>query len=793
VTWGLWGVDHTAGASQSWFHISPHDLPEGTALTPGGGESPYLDTYALGGFDGVQDHVWMDRLENVGGWRGNHVYRVEPSHPPRLWDENNPSMGWVAPSARIVRKYPESILGDVGQAIDEHEDDNDDASTFNSEYFLHDWDAQHRTAARLAMPEGGWYHASPHELPVGTTLTPGGGESAFAAVYRDHLGPELQSHVWLADSRNIAGWVDRGSDGVYTKHVYRVEPSDTPRLYNEDDPHMGWVVPSARIVEKIPAHAVPPYDPFDDDEDDHPHTAARLASWHHSISHEDQGREGIYTVNDGDYKAGDLWYALAGGKAHIDSITVHPDYRGGGVGQSLIERLSRDFPDHKINPGTTTQAGHDFMRRMQQLPHLADSFDPDWQPDILPENVGRAYDQHHIDRLDPDRDHTASRLAMPAIDAYDEYDDDDGVPAGERVDHQDVRPGPYFHSTQNDFPPGHVLVPRRELGMDENPMAPNHSNWVWMSEHPADAHYHAGAGAHIYEVEPLGEGPWKWNKHPDWDDTEDGGNRYVSTRARIIRKIEPDENGEYYNWTPHTAARLAMPAPKFPDFGHQLPHVGPMLGTDPDDGHDESWWNNGGCGAMALAFKNTWPDLKIGAEIVDGDIVHHAWVHDGKHAHDAYGTHVNDPTAGGPTHDDGTIHMDVDPDDLADMMGVDWSEDEPWEDSDVSRAGKEIEHHWFGYDFDTGEYHNQNNQKEARIMTAAVTVYTKPDCPQCTMTKKQLDKLGIDHDTVDVTQDPDAHAYVTGLGYASAPVVVVNDGEAHWSGFRPDHLRGLVE
>jgi glutaredoxin-like protein NrdH len=90
-------------------------------------------------------------------------------------------------------------------------------------------------------------------------------------------------------------------------------------------------------------------------------------------------------------------------------------------------------------------------------------------------------------------------------------------------------------------------------------------------------------------------------------------------------------------------------------------------------------------------------------------------------------------------------------------------------------------------------YEQSRNQKEAHIMTAAVTVYTKPDCPQCSMTKKQLDKLGIDHDTVDVTTDPEAHAYVTGLGYASAPVVVVNDGEAHWSGFRPDHLRGLVE
>ena len=238
--------------------------------------------------------------------------------------------------------------------------------------------------------------------------------------------------------------------------------------------------------------------------------------------------------------------------------------------------------------------------------------------------------------------------------------------------------------------------------------------------------------------------------------------------------------------------RLAMSAPKFPDFGHQLPHVGPMPGTDPGDGHDESWWNNGGCGSMALAFKNMWPDLKIGAEIVDGDTVHHAWVHDGKHAHDAYGTHVNDPTAGGPTDENGVINMDVDPGDLAHMMDSDWSEDEPWEDSDVRTAGKEIEHHWFGYDFDTGEYHNQHNQKEAHLMTAAVTVYTKPNCPQCTMTKKQLDRLGIEHRVIDVTVDPDAHAYVTGLGYQQAPVVVVGDGEQHWGGFSPDKLKGLL-
>lgn len=83
-----------------------------------------------------------------------------------------------------------------------------------------------------------------------------------------------------------------------------------------------------------------------------------------------------------------------------------------------------------------------------------------------------------------------------------------------------------------------------------------------------------------------------------------------------------------------------------------------------------------------------------------------------------------------------------------------------------------------------------NHREGHRAMS--VTVYTKPDCPQCTMTKRQLEKLGLEHDVVDVTTDPAAMDYVTGLGYNSAPVVVVDDGEDHWSGFRPDRLRGLV-
>lgn len=74
-----------------------------------------------------------------------------------------------------------------------------------------------------------------------------------------------------------------------------------------------------------------------------------------------------------------------------------------------------------------------------------------------------------------------------------------------------------------------------------------------------------------------------------------------------------------------------------------------------------------------------------------------------------------------------------------------------------------------------------------------IEVYTKPDCPQCRLTKNELVKLGADFELIDVTQDDGALALVQRLGYSSAPVVVVANADGtladHWSGFRPDRIR----
>lgn len=72
----------------------------------------------------------------------------------------------------------------------------------------------------------------------------------------------------------------------------------------------------------------------------------------------------------------------------------------------------------------------------------------------------------------------------------------------------------------------------------------------------------------------------------------------------------------------------------------------------------------------------------------------------------------------------------------------------------------------------------------------SITVYTKPACMQCKATTKALEKAGLEYDLVDISVDDEARDYVLALGYLQAPVVEV-DGE-HWSGFRPERIRGLV-
>lgn len=71
-----------------------------------------------------------------------------------------------------------------------------------------------------------------------------------------------------------------------------------------------------------------------------------------------------------------------------------------------------------------------------------------------------------------------------------------------------------------------------------------------------------------------------------------------------------------------------------------------------------------------------------------------------------------------------------------------------------------------------------------------ITVYSKPNCMQCTATTRALEKQGLEYRIVDVTQDDDALATVQSLGHRRLPVVTAED--LHWSGFQPDQIRQLA-
>lgn len=87
---------------------------------------------------------------------------------------------------------------------------------------------------------------------------------------------------------------------------------------------------------------------------------------------------------------------------------------------------------------------------------------------------------------------------------------------------------------------------------------------------------------------------------------------------------------------------------------------------------------------------------------------------------------------------------------------------------------------------------------------SAITIYVKPaGCFGCSQSKKILDAANVAYETVDITVDPDALAFVKDvLGFASAPAFLLDgitvkdkDGAAidRWSGPRPDLLKQLTE
>jgi len=71
------------------------------------------------------------------------------------------------------------------------------------------------------------------------------------------------------------------------------------------------------------------------------------------------------------------------------------------------------------------------------------------------------------------------------------------------------------------------------------------------------------------------------------------------------------------------------------------------------------------------------------------------------------------------------------------------------------------------------------------------TVYTKNNCVQCDMTKRLMDKIGVEYDTVNISEDADALNKLIEMGYKAAPVVMTDSGDS-WAGFQPDKITELA-
>lgn len=70
------------------------------------------------------------------------------------------------------------------------------------------------------------------------------------------------------------------------------------------------------------------------------------------------------------------------------------------------------------------------------------------------------------------------------------------------------------------------------------------------------------------------------------------------------------------------------------------------------------------------------------------------------------------------------------------------------------------------------------------------TVYTKPNCVQCDMTKRMMNNLGIEYSTIDITEDSEALDLILGMGFKSAPVVITDSDS--WAGFQPDKINSII-
>ena len=73
-----------------------------------------------------------------------------------------------------------------------------------------------------------------------------------------------------------------------------------------------------------------------------------------------------------------------------------------------------------------------------------------------------------------------------------------------------------------------------------------------------------------------------------------------------------------------------------------------------------------------------------------------------------------------------------------------------------------------------------------------ITVYSKPNCQACDLTKIWLDNNNLPYTAIDAYEDADAMAEIQSHGFMSFPVVTVGSFDNAWTGFEIDRLEELL-
>lgn len=84
----------------------------------------------------------------------------------------------------------------------------------------------------------------------------------------------------------------------------------------------------------------------------------------------------------------------------------------------------------------------------------------------------------------------------------------------------------------------------------------------------------------------------------------------------------------------------------------------------------------------------------------------------------------------------------------------------------------------------------EQDLSQAQAQAPELTVYTKPNCPGCKMTKRELDKAGAHYNEIDLTTRPDLVEQFRAEGLRSAPVVELGDERV--AGFNPAKIRAIA-